>query len=242
MPTHPTLNDFFGLLDKWRHFPAFPLEPRSEALFALFLPTVLRECKSVGVKVKPQIIPQFPLKHDKSNQSDKVDFFALSEDGSRGFFIELKTDVNSRRRSQDDYLAEALDKTMCNILYDYREISKSKNDKHARQKYFHMSRALSELGLFKLEDDLEVAIYADHSGGVYDLIDAIEILASPTLEVVYVQPRKSKDDKPDDERFHYIYFKEFADCVENQGDIGKMFAGYLRKWKDDPANHPPGKA
>ena len=160
MPTHPTLNDVFCLLDKWRHFSAFLLEPRSEVLFALFLPTVLRECKSVGVKVKPQIIPQFPLKHDKSNQSDKVDFFALSEDGSRGFFIELKTDVNSRRRSQDDYLTEALDKTMCNILYDYREISKSKNDKHARQKYFHMSRALSELGLFKLEDDLEDTIYA----------------------------------------------------------------------------------
>ena len=137
----------------------------------------------------------------------------MSEDGSRGFFIELKTDVNSRRRSQDDYLTEALDKTMCNILYDYREISKSKNDKHARQKYFHMSHALSELGLFKLEDDLEDTIYADHSGGVYDLIDAIEILASPTLEVVYVQPRKSKDDKRDDKRFHYIYFKEFADCV-----------------------------
>ena len=242
MATHPSIGDLLCLLNKWRHFPAFPLEPRSETLFALFLPTVLRECKSVGVKVKPQIIPQFPLRHDKSNQSDKVDFFALSEDGSRAFFIELKTDVSSRRRSQDDYLSNALNNTMCSILYDYSEISKSKNDKHARQKYFHMSYALSELGLFKLEDDLEETIYADHSGGVYDLIDATVMLASPTLEVVYVQPRKSEEDKCDGGRIHYIYFDEFADCVENQGELGALFASNLRDWKTDPAKYPPRKS
>ena len=238
MATHPTLNDFFGLLDKWRHFPAFPLEPRSEALFALFLPTVLQESKCVGVEVKPQVIPQFPLKHDCNNQSDKVDFFALSEDGQRGFLIELKTDMDSRRETQDDYLTRAVEKDMDKILCDLKKIVQSSTEK---RKYFYLLNALSELGLIKLQGDLKNMIYPSNVRGVNGRIGEIEILKSSKFmpEVVYVQPYQSEEDKPDDERFHYIYFKEFADCVENQGNMGGLFAGYLRKWIEDPANKPP---
>ena len=143
MSMYPTMNDLFGLLDKWRHFAGFPLEARSEVLFALFLPSVLEKCKSIG-KVNPLIIPQFPLKKETDNKdtgngdknyylSNKVDFFALSECGKRAFLIELKTDINSRREGQDNYLEDALDKSMHCILLDLKEMSKSKNDKHARQ-------------------------------------------------------------------------------------------------------------
>ena len=142
--THPTMNDFFGLLDKWRHFPAFPLEPRSETLFALFLPMVLRDSKSVGVKVKPQVIPQFPLKHDCNNQSDKVDFFALSEDGQRGFLIELKTDMDSRRETQNNYLTRAVEKDMDEILNDLKKIVQSSTEEKEillSTKYFVRARS-----------------------------------------------------------------------------------------------------
>ena len=238
MAKHLGMEDFFGLLDKWRHFPAFPLEPRSETLFALFLPMVLRDSKSVGVKVKRHIIPQFPLKHDKSNQSDKVDFFALSEDGNKGFFIELKTDMKSRRKGQDCYLKKAVKKGMDEILCDLKKIVRASNEK---QKYYYLLDTLSELGLIKLNNDLKVKIFPKTVSGVSKCIEAICVVnPSPScLEVVYIQPRKSKDDKRDDERFHYIYFKEFADCIKNQGDMGKMFAGYLKKWIEDPANQPP---
>ncbi len=198
----------------------------------------MRECKSVGVKVKPQIIPQFPLKHDKSHQSDKVDFFALSEDGNKGFFIELKTDMKSRRKGQDCYLKKAVKKGMDEILCNLKKIVRASNEK---QKYYYLLDTLSELGLIKLQGDLNNMIYPSNVRGVNGRIGEIEILKSSKFmpEVVYVQPYQSEEDKPDDKRFHYIYFKEFADCVENQGNMGGLFAGYLRKWIEDPANKPP---
>ena len=244
MTTHPSMNDLFGLLDKWRHFPAFPLEPRSEVLFALFLPTVLEaHFEKDGVKIKPQMIPQLPLKKKGTNQSNNVDFFALSENSERAFLIELKTDMNSWRKEQDCYLKTAACMHMKDILEDLKNISKSRNDKHARQKYYHMWHALAELCLVDpLPDGLEDKMYANRSHGVYKLIDKISV-KSPTLEVVYVQPRKpsSEDKQTLVDGFHYIYFKDFANSIKNQGDLGAMFACYLRKWKEDPAKHPPSE-
>ncbi|MCY4580964.1 MAG: hypothetical protein OXD31_18205 [Chloroflexi bacterium] len=243
MTTHPSMNDLFGLLDKWRHFPAFPLEPRSEVLFALFLPTIMESC--IGVKINPLVIPQFPLKKEGNNQSNNVDFFALSEDGKCGYLIELKTDMRSRRGNQDKYLDKAIEKNLHAKLCDYKKILKSAtDDKYARQKYYHMSKSLSRLRLIELPSELESTIYPHMSGGVdrfrvRKLIDDICILKSPLLEVVYVQPYQSKEDKCDDNRFHYIYFDELANIVETHGDMGGLFAGYLRKWTTDPATHPP---
>ena len=246
MPTHPTMKHFFQRLDEWRHFPAFPLEPRSEVLFALFLPTVLEKSKCVGVKVKPQVIPQFPLKQESEdkekdyNLSDKVDFFALSDDGNSAFLIELKTDMRSRRPDQDDYLTNAIDKCMCRIMGDFKEMSKSRNDKHSRQKYFHMAHALSEIGVLGLPSDLEDTMYAAHSQGVHELIEGICIRKPcPKIDVVYIQPRPCKKDKVDG--FKYIYFKEFANCIEYEGELGKLFADSLRKWIKEPATNPPSK-
>ena len=94
MTTRLDINDLFGLLDKWRHFPAFPLEARSEVFFAMFLPTVLEHRFKIGIK--PQIIPQFPLKKESEdkekdyNLSNKVDFFALSEDRKKGYLIDSR--------------------------------------------------------------------------------------------------------------------------------------------------------
>lgn len=245
MTAHPTMNDLFQRLDKWRHFPAFPLEARSEVLFALFLPISMKKC--LDVDVNPVIIPQFPLKKEEcSNQSDnqntssetyrsfKVDFFALSECGKKGYFIELKTDMKSRRSVQDKYLNKAMSKSMCVILSELKEIVKRSKEK---QKYYHLLNALSDLGLIRLYD-LESKIYPKVISGVSSLIDDISILKTPDLKVVYIQPRKHCNDKPDD-KHHYIYFKEFAKIVENQGELGKQFARYLREWKTDPAIQPP---
>ncbi len=233
MKTHPSMNDLFGLLDKWRHFPAFPLEPRSEMLFALFLPTVLKaHFEKDGVKIKPQVIPQFPLRQNRldprtkkrTNHSNNVDFFALSEDGNTGYLIELKTDMSSRRGDQDNYLSMATEKRMDEILCELKEISDASTQ---QMKYHHLLYALCELNLIKLPSD---------SKEVSNLIKGVRVPNLPFKpEVVYIQPRKCKEDK----RFHYIYFDEFAEIVESQGDMGGLFAGYLRKWTTDPATHPP---
>ena len=91
MTANPGMNDFFQRLDKWRHFPAFPLEARSEVFFALFLPTVLEaHFRKDDVKLSQVKYPQFPLKQESedkertTNLSDNVDFFALSDDGKQG--------------------------------------------------------------------------------------------------------------------------------------------------------------
>lgn len=253
MTTPPSINDLFDLLDKWRHFPAFPLEARSEVLFALFLSTVLENCESVGVKVKPHIIPQFPLRqnrldprtHKWTNHSNNVDFFALAEDGTRAFLIELKTDMRSRREDQDKYLERAIETSMHAILCDYKKILESSTDvKYARQKYFHMSKALAELRLIILPENLEDAIYPNNAGRVSlpkvnELIRKICIpKSSLNPELIYIQPRKSEKDKSDN-KHHYIYFKEFAKIVKNQGELGKQFASHLREWNEDPAEHRP---
>ncbi len=233
MKTHPNMNDFFSVLDRWRHFPAFPLEPRSEVLFALFLPGALEDC--INAIVKPRIIPQFPIKHESTNQSDKVDFFALSKDGKCAFLIELKTDVSSRRTEQDVYLARAAKKGMDNILYDLKSIVQASTEK---RKYYHLLSALSELDLISLPDNLKSEIYSGNSGALKSAIDEISILNSPRIEVVYVQPRRSDQDKSGDGQ-HYIDFDELADSVGSKGDMGGLFADYLRKWITDPAIRPP---
>lgn len=226
MTAHPDINDLFGLLDKWRHFAGFPLEARSEVLFALFLPIVLEHRFKIGIK--PQIIPQFPLKRDDSNQSNNVDFFAISEDGKRAFLIELKTDMNSWRKEQDCYLTRAAGKHMDEILCDLKKIA---GESAQKRKYHHLLNALCELDLIELPSD---------SNGLSNLINGVRV---PNRHfkprVVYVQPREPQGNQPKVEGFKYIYFKEFADCIENQGNMGGLFAGYLRKWITDPAKHPP---
>ena len=72
----PTMETLFNHLDRWRHFAGFPLEPRVDALFGLFLPKVIEDCCGVE-EMHPHVIPQFPLKKTDNNQSAKVDFFAL---------------------------------------------------------------------------------------------------------------------------------------------------------------------
>ena len=237
MTAHPTMNDLFQRLDKWRHFAGFPLEARSEVLFALFLPMVLEaHFKEEGVKIKLQVIPQFPLKKEKNNQSNNVDFFALSEDAERAFLIELKTDVSSRSTEQDKYLKKAVKKDLLEILCDVKTIAHASN---AKKKYYYLLNALSDLDLIELRGNLRDLIYTGNNREANKLIKKIDISESLAFkpEVVYVQPHQHDDDKPD--KHHYIYFDEFADCVENQGDMGGLFAGYLRKWKEDPAKHPP---
>ena len=246
MTTHPNMNDLFGLLDKWRHFPAFPLEPRSEVLFALFLPTIMETC--IGVKINPLVIPQFPLKKEGNNQSNNVDFFALSEDGKCGYLIELKTDISSVSEKQKCYLKKARRKGMRAILDEFKTIFEATYEKkYARQKYFHLAQALSELCLIESQSTLQDAMYPDSSERVdrprvKELINKIRILKTPCdLDVVYIQPREPKKSDKAGNGFKYIHFDAFAENIKKHGDLGAMFACYLRKWKEDPAKHPPSE-
>lgn len=209
-------------------------------LFALFLPTVLQHHFNMGIK--PLIIPQFPLKKKKNNRSNNVDFFALSEDGKEGFLLELKTDMGSISEEQKRYLGRAKCRGMREILEDLKSVVHASKEK---QKYYYLLKALSDLCLINLPDTLEDTVYPDdpqevNNREVNELGRKICILKTPCkLEVVYIQPREYENPKDKIIRFRYIYFNELADIVESQGNMGGLFAGYLRKWEKDPANHPP---
>ena len=124
---------------------------------------------------------------------------------------------------------------MATVLHDLKKIVQASNEK---QKYFHLLNALSELGLIELPPDVESKIFPENIRGVNSRIGEICVTESERKpEVVYVQPYPDKEING----FKYIYFDEFADIVESQGDMGGLFAGYLRKWKEDPAINPPSK-
>ena len=235
---HPTVEALFDHLDRWRHFAGFPLETRVDVLFGLFLPKVIEDCCGLE-EMDPQVIPQFPLKKTDNNQSYKVDFFANSRDSERRFLIELKTDMGSRREGQYDYLRDAREKGMARILSDFKEIAEASK---SRMKYFHPINALSEMGLFRLSKELKEKIRDGTTRGSSRLIREIEVclLSDSKAEVIFVQPRKA--DPTDQTDFQYIYFDRFADCIQSYGELGCLFARYLRRWEADPGGSPTERA
>ena len=162
----------------------------------------------------PMVIPQFSLKKRNNNQSDKVDFLALSKDGGKAYLVEIKTDMGSRREGQHEYLSRARDRGLASILSELKEIAKASK---SRKKYLHLLNALSEMGLLVLPRKLEEMTRDRETRGSSKLIAEIEVrLSSDTrIEVIFVQPRKAQLDGR--RGFRYISFLEFAKSIESLG-------------------------
>jgi hypothetical protein len=90
------VNEVFRLLDRWKHHPNYQLERRADIFFAVYLRAVLK--KYVGA-TREVVIPEFPVKQDNHNLSDKVDYMALSEDGQVMMLVELKQSYRSSARA-----------------------------------------------------------------------------------------------------------------------------------------------
>ena len=223
--TDPDIAQLFDLLDRWRHLPAYQLERRADIYFGLFLPEALNHhLRPRGIKIDPCLIPEFPLRQAKTNtrRSDKADYFALSTDRKHTFLIELKTNNNSLNCRQLKHLKCASNRKMAGLLCDVKFMAQARN-RRARRKYFHLLRALADLGLMTLPEALEHKIY-DSPQGVRECISGIKIAGSqPCLEVILVLPMVK-------EGWNCIDFETFAGIVENRGGIGRRFAASLRKW------------
>ena len=210
--TNPAITDVFELLDKWRHFPAYKLEPRVDPFFALFLLEVLGA--HFDVEMHHVVIPEFPLRRGTlfgensrgPNKSKKVDYAAFTKDRTTLFLVELKTDSNSRNPGQDHYLEKAK-KVKLSALVEGIICIYQRTDK--QQKYDHLLACLSELG------------FIDRDGSrVQNAVDG----DGPDIQIVYVQPTSNPPCK------NIIDFECFAKLVEDRGETGKLFAKYLRKW------------
>ena len=234
----PTLDTLFNRLDEWRHLPAYQLERRADIFFALFLPEVLEaRCGALN----PLVIPEFPLrkgtlwpkKYEKSNQqrnrSAKADYAVFTKNCQTMYLVELKTDSKSFDKTQYNNYKKAQNVGLHALIEGILRICE--NTKHI-QKYVHLLKRLCELDLVTIPKvqcvDNVTAAYRKVQNTVCENWKKSEI------KIVYVQPtaRLSSNIDIDDA----IDFEEFARIAEKRGEVGKVFAGYLRKW-----NGPAGE-
>ncbi len=202
-PATPGLSDVFALLDCWRHFPAYRLEPRADPFFALFLPAILEDY--CGSAIHCEVIPEFPLRRGTlfgegvpgRNKSKRVDFVACTEDRNTVFLVELKTDLASRSEEQDTYLEKAQEVGLPQLITGIAELRQWTNQP---KKYAHLHDALARLELL------------DRTGD------------APKLKIIYIQPQASSSAE------HTIDFARVARVVEERGALGATFAPYLRTW------------
>jgi hypothetical protein len=222
----------FALLDRWRHFPAYQLERRADIFFALYLPGIVEH--ALGVNVESRVIPEFPIKHEDSIQSDRVDYFLLSQDRSRAFLVELKTEMESRNAKQDAYLTTGKERGLDTLLRHIPIIAAG-SDKKGRRKYFHLLWELEQLGLVSLPNDLQDYAFRKRSQGITKRLEAVRSLATDvTVDVLYVQPLN-------DGREGVIPFRAVAEYLRTLGDpLSTTFADYVESWREPAASSRPG--
>jgi hypothetical protein len=223
------LDAVFSNMDRWRHLPAYQLERRADIFFSAYLPDVVAE--HMGVEVSPEVVPELPIRRvliwpeQPSKASVKVDYAVFAADRSRIFLVELKTDVGSRRHSQDTYLSKSVDVGFRRIVEGIVEISQAT---HAYQKYGHLLHALADHGCVRLPDGLDEHLWPRVRSGLGRLLREVEVTVGDdefAVEVVYVQPRGGQNVE------QIIDFEEFAAHVERHEDpVSRLFAGSLRRW------------
>ena len=200
----------FDTLECWRHLPAYQLERRVDIFFAIYLPYVLKVC--CNAKIKEYLVPEFPIKQDGSNRSDKADYLAISEDSSRVFLIEVKTDIKSRRKDQDNAYQRAKNMGLSRLVDGI--ISIRHKTKQPR-KYDNLFDLLAKLDLVGVEAHQRKIVmrYRNMVGK-----------SKPSIEVLYIQPKNYSSEQ------NVITFRQFADKIEGHGDVAALFAGHLRCW------------
>ena len=228
----PTVSQVFELLNRWRHLPFYSLEPRVSPFFAVFLRDVLSA--HFKTEIHKTVIPEFPLRigtlytekerkelglKSSPGQSYNVDYVAFAKDNSTAYLVELKTDMGSKRDKQDEYLSKAREIGFPGLVEGVKQLADASNRRKKKEKkYSHLLHLLSVL-----------------RPNLVSMGDIPQQKFSET-KVVFVQPTKDESDKCD---FEHIYFKEVANIVQRHGDLGAIFANYLRQWTKEAGSPDP---
>ncbi len=252
-----TFADVFRLMDNWRHLPGYRLEARSAPIFALFLRDVLS--RRLNVDLHPLIIPEFPLhavtlygkekldemragkkRAPRDNQSYNVDYVAFSRNRQTAFLVELKTDMSMLSRAQEEYLCLARERKLGPLVSGIVEICK---ESKKRRKYVHLLHHLANLGLVSMDqrDALYEETFPTPKSGWKKVFESVKATVDGKLQstrIIYIQPRMPNEEKRKDD-FEYIDFDQVADIVQSLGDLGRVFADYLRAWRRDPGKLEP---
>ena len=152
--------------------------------------------------------------------------------------MELKTDRGSQREAQEKYLRCAKRVGLKRLVDGIVEICKATDKK---PKYVHLLHLLSKLNLVWIPSDTELYKKPIPTGksGWRHAFCKVEPTAHDkfkSIELVYILPRKPEKIEAD---FNYIYFDEVADTVQQRGELGCIFANYLRQWTAEAGSRDP---
>jgi len=215
----------FNLMDSWRRLPSYQLERRADLFFALYIPQALEE--KLGFPIRPQLIPEFPARigtiypESNSNQSFKIDYLAISEDGRKAVFVELKTDNSSRRSTQDAYLKAAQEAGLPELLAGLLQIFRATS---AKRKYSYLIDQLAALDQYHIPEVMYEIMARSDLKGVTEASRGTEITTAVTDSVIiYIQPWGSGSE--------IITFDDLRRTVEKHDDpISSRFAQSLSEW------------
>lgn len=204
------VNQLFDRLDHWRTFPTYQLERRADIFFALYLPQILEEVYEFH---SDKILPEFPVRYgdvhperDDWNKSYRIDYVAVDKNQKKVLLIELKTNNNSLRKTQDQYLETAKSLNVPGLVDSFRRIM---NASRSYKKYKSYLRELSELDWIVSSKNYEV------TNEKYQ------------MEIIYIVPDDSKMDGK-----KCITFKQIAEILQkNEDEVSKRFAQSLREWQ-----------
>jgi len=226
----PQIDDLFDRMDAWRHLPNYQLERRADLFFSLYLPEVLET--KFGFPVLDQVVPEFPVRIGAIytdipiNKSYKIDYVALSADGTKAILVELKTEGTSRREDQDKYLLASREAGLHALLTGVLDIFCATSYK---EKYFYLLEHLENMGLLKIPLNMKTIMAGTSFRGAAEASREIEITTQVTeVSIIYIQPNG------DDPKI--ISFAEFVDVVKKHDDpISKRFARSLLTWASNKA-------
>lgn len=215
----------FERMDDWRHLPNYQLERRADLFFSLYLPEALES--KLGFPVSERIIPEFPVRigtiypNIPIDKSYKVDYVALSVDGTTAILVELKTEGLSRRSSQDKYLEASRKAGFPALVSGVLDIFRATDSK---RKYFALLRLFESMGILLIPDELKKIMSRSNIQGADEASRAITIQMNVTnLLVVYIQPSGEGE--------HVISFEDFRAVVEKHEDmVSRRFALSLSEW------------
>lgn len=217
------INELFDLMDKWRYFPAYQLERRSDIFFAIYLKTLISEQYKFQIDT---IIPEFPVRvgtvyQNESNESFKMDYVAVCQEMKKVFLVELKTDVSSVRENQIKYFKRAQKINVKGLVDGLIKIYDATNQK---TKYQNLLREVERLGW--LTQSTGRIINHDK---VYD------------IDILYILPeRKQLENTIDlqyDESIKVLTFDDIIHILKSHPDgVSVRFIQSLERWKVNPNN------
>lgn len=239
-----TIDDIFDRMDQWRHLPSYQLERRADIFFSLYLSEVLEEY--LEIPINPEIIPEFPLRFgtlknklanysQKNNRGDnhsfKMDYLAISEDGTTPIFVELKTNAKADLQKQEIRLDAARKTGFIKLLEGAKLLFASTPE---NRKYYYLFEGLENLGLVKIPSEMKRIIVQERIQGIKNAVQDIEILfVDNNIPInAFIIPLENQYDFTTPCKL--ISFKDFKDVVKVHPDpISKRFARSLDEWQVD---------